>query len=177
MPRRQRASISHALEPGSLCQECTVSSESTKEITSHSLASLSRLSRHLSPFPSACPLLLRRKKKKKNSSALLARRDASPGVKGWNDAQASALCLGHWSGGLPLPTASQSHPAKQRHLALRKKRSSPSPECRVFIPARPSEGPSRSCSRPSMKVQFVIPPSPEERFLFGLGSSPSHSSR
>lgn len=65
MPRRQRASISHALEPGSLCQECTVSSESTKEITSHSLASLSRLSRHLSPFPSACPLLLRRKKKKK----------------------------------------------------------------------------------------------------------------
>lgn len=174
MPRRQRASISHALEPGSLCQECTVSPESTKEITSHSLVSLSQLSRHLSPFSARPPLLKQKKIPQRYWPGGMLAREPS---KGWNDAQASTLCLGQRSGGLPLPTASQSHPAKQRHLVLLKKLSSPSPECRVFIPARPSEGPSRSCSRPSMKVQFVIPPSPEERSLFGLGSSPSHSSR
>ena len=35
-----------------------------------------------------------------------------------------------------------------------------SPECGVFIPARPREGLFRSCSRPSMKVQSVISPGP-----------------
>lgn len=71
---RQGALISHAPETGSLCQECTVSPESIKEITSHPLASLSRLSRHLQPLPLRTPSA----SQTENSTALLARREASP---------------------------------------------------------------------------------------------------
>lgn len=100
MPRRQRASISHALEPGSLCQECTVSPESTKEITSYSLVSLSQLSRHLSPFSARPPLL-----KQKKFLSVTGQEGCQPGsrARAGTTLRYQHSVLGNGAAGCPFP--------------------------------------------------------------------------
>lgn len=78
---------------------------------------------------------------------------------------------GHPSRRPPLPTASGGHPASRGG----------SPSARgaaagvLKAGLHPPAGPSRSCSRRSMKVRFVISPGREERSLFGPSSCPVHS--
>ena len=91
----------------------------------------------------------------------MAKREANPGARGGSSGT-GIRCLEHPNSGpsLPTPPPRGGHQAKQGQLAVPDEHTSLSPECGVFIPARPREGLFRSCSRPSMKVKSVISPGP-----------------
>lgn len=151
-------------EPSSRGREGTVSQESRKEITSH------RPPRTPPPPPTpahggSCPRLLFASNplpfSDRKFRSLLAGRETSLRALGGNGVPAQTVSRAR-APEQPLPTASRGPCARLGWLASREGRSLPSPAGRISISARPPEVlPAAAAARP-MKVQFVIPPGPEE---------------